>query len=134
MTTIKARYMGQLRVECEHAGSGTKIWTDAPEDNCGRGESFSPTDLCATALGSCILTTMAIYADQNGIDIQGAEAEMVKVMAKDPRRIAEISVVVHMPKRNYSEKEKKVLERVAHTCPVHFSLNEQMIQKIVFNW
>lgn len=134
MTTMKARYVGQLRVECEHMQSGTKIMTDAPRDNCGKGEAFSPTDLCATALGSCILTTMGIYAQQHDLDIAGTEMEIVKLMSKEPRRIGEIDIVINMPKRGYSEKEKKVLERVANTCPVHLSLSEQVIQKVVFNW
>ena len=134
MTKMKARYMGQLRVECEHLQSGTKIITDAPKDNCGKGEAFSPTDLCATALASCILTTMGIYASQHELDIAGAEVDIVKTMGTEPRRIVEIELVIHMPQRGYSDKEKKVLERVAATCPVHFSLSEQMEQKITFNW
>lgn len=134
MTKMKARYVGQLRVECEHTESGTKIVTDAPKDNCGKGEAFSPTDLCATALGSCILTTMGIYAAQHNIDITGAEAEIVKMMQSEPRRIAEIRIVIHMPQGDYSEKERKVLERVANTCPVHFSLSEKMIQAIEVEW
>lgn len=134
MTKIKARYVGQLRVECEHTENGTKIVTDAPKDNCGKGEAFSPTDLCATALGSCILTTMGIYAAHHDIDITGAEAEIVKVMQSEPRRIAEIRIIIHMPLGNYSEKERKVLERVANACPVHFSLSEQLIQTIEFKW
>lgn len=134
MTLMKARYVGQLRVECEHTESRTKILTDAPKDNCGKGEAFSPTDLCATALGACILTTMGIYAQQHELDITGAETEIVKTMGSTPRRIAEIRVVIHMPFKNYSEKEKTILERVAKACPVHFSLNEQMIQTVVFDW
>lgn len=134
MTKMKARYLGELRVECEHLQSGTKIITDAPKDNCGKGEAFSPTDLCATALGSCILTTMGIYAAQHDIDISGAEVDIAKTMGTEPRRIIEIEVLIQMPPKGYSDKEKKVLERVAATCPVHFSLNEQMVQKITFNW
>lgn len=131
---MKARYLGGLRVECEHTASGAKLITDAPKDNCGKGEAFSPADLCATALGSCILTTMGIYAQQHEIDITGAEAEIVKRMGMEPRRIVEIGIVIHMPDRPYSEKEKKVLERVANTCPVHFSLNDQLLQRVTFNW
>lgn len=134
MTKMKARYLGQLRVECEHLQSGSKIITDAPKDNCGKGEAFSPTDLCATALASCILTTMGIYASQHELDITGAEVDIVKTMGTEPRRIVEIELMIHMPQRGYSDKEKKVLERVAGTCPVHFSLSEQMEQKITFNW
>ncbi len=78
MATMKAKYLGQLRVECEHVASGTKMMTDAPVDNCGKGEAFSPTDLCAAALGSCILTTMGIYAGQHNIDLEGTEMEITK--------------------------------------------------------
>lgn len=134
MTQMKAKYLGELRVECEHLQSGTKIITDAPKDNCGKGEAFSPTDLCATALGACILTTMGIYASQHGIDLTGAETEIVKTMGTDPRRITEIDIVVHMPKREYTDKEKVVLERVAHTCPVHFSLHDLLIKQVKFIW
>lgn len=134
MTTMKAKYLGDLRVECEHTRSGVRMITDAPVDNCGKGESFSPTDLCAMALGSCILTTMGIYAGQHGIDIQGAEMEIAKEMGADPRRIVTIEIIVQMPPREYSEKERKVLERVAATCPVYYSLNEQLVKKISFNW
>ena len=131
---MRARYLGQLRVECEYQESGMKILTDAPKDNCGKGEAFSPTDLCATALGTCLLTTMGIYAQQHQQDIEGAATEIIKNMGTDPRRIVEVDIVVHMPARKYTEKEKKILERVANTCPVHFSLNEHIIQKIVFHW
>ena len=78
MATMKAKYLGQLRVECEHVASGTKMMTDAPVDNCGKGEAFSPTDLCAAALGSCILTTMGIYAGQHNIGLEGTEMEITK--------------------------------------------------------
>ena len=81
MATMKAKYLGQLRVECEHVASGTKMMTDAPVDNCGKGEAFSPTDLCAAALGSCILTTMGIYAGLHNIDLEGTEMEITKTRA-----------------------------------------------------
>lgn len=134
MTLMKAQYLGGLRVECEHTVSGTKIITDAPKDNHGKGESFSPTDLCATALGGCILTTMGIYADLHGLDVTGASAEITKTMGSDPRRISLIEVIITMPDKGYSDKDKKILERVANTCPVHASLSEQMEQRIVFRW
>ena len=134
MTLMKAQYLGGLRVECEHTASGTKIITDAPKDNHGKGESFSPTDLCATALGVCILITMGIYADLHGLDVTGASAEITKTMGSDPRRISLIEVIITMPDKGYSDKDKKILERVANTCPVHASLSEQMEQRIVFRW
>lgn len=92
MATMKAKYLGQLRVECEHVASGTKMMTDAPVDNCGKGEAFSPTDLCAAALGSCILTTMGIYAGQHNIDLEGTEMEITKTMGTEPRRIVRIGI------------------------------------------
>ena len=134
MTVMKARYLGELRVECEHVQSGMKMLTDAPVDNCGKGEAFSPTDLCAVALGSCILTTMGIYAENHGLDIKGAEMEIVKTMGAEPRRIAEIRIIIHMPERPYTEKEKKILERVADTCPVSVSLHERLNKVVQFNW
>lgn len=131
---MKLKYLGELRVECEHVESGTKMVTDAPKDNHGKGETFSPTDLCAVALGSCVLTTLGIYAAQHGIDLTGAEAEIVKRMAPLPRRIVEIDVVMDMSGKVYAEKEKKILERVAQTCPVKLSLSEQMVKHIRFRW
>lgn len=131
---MKAQYLGGLRVACEHTESGTKLITDAPKDNHGKGESFSPTDLCATALGSCILTTMGIYADLHGLDVTGAEAEITKTMGTDPRRISIIEVKIKMPDKGYSAKDKQILERVANTCPVHASLSEHMEQRITFEW
>ncbi len=134
MATVKARYLGDLRVECEHVQSGTKIVTDAPVDNHGKGEAFSPTDLCATSLAACMMTIMGLYAQNVGIDIRGTEIEITKAMAAEPRRIGEITVIFHMPDRAYTEKDKKALERAAHTCPVHFSLGENVKQSILFQW
>lgn len=96
-----------------------RLSLDAPTDNNGKGEAFSPTDLCSTSLAACAMTIMGIYAKNNGIDLTGAEIEITKKMAAEPRRIAEIDVIFNMPANGYSEKEKKILERVAHTCPVH---------------
>lgn len=134
MTTVKAKYLGDLRVECEHLQSGTKIITDAPTDNHGKGESFSPTDLCAASLAGCMMTIMGLYAQNAGIDVIGTEIEITKVMAADPRRIGEIVVIFHMPDREYTDKDKKALERAAHTCPVHYSLSENTVQTIQFDW
>ncbi len=134
MTTVKATYLGDLRIECEHLQSGTKIITDAPTDNHGKGESFSPTDLCASALAACMMTIMGLYAQNAGLDVKGTEIEITKVMATDPRRIGEVIVTFHMPDRAYTEKDKKALERAALTCPVHYSLGEQVKQTITFEW
>ena len=123
MATISARYLGDLRVECTHTQSGTKIITDAPVDNHGKGQAFSPTDLCATAVGACAMTIIGLYARNHGVDVTGAEMEITKSMSADPRRIGKVEVVFTMPDRPYSEKEKKVMERAAHTRPVHLSLH-----------
>lgn len=108
MTTVKAKYLGNLRVECEHLQSGTKMITDAPTDNHGKGESFSPTDLCASSLAACMMTIMGLYAQNAGIDVTGTEIEITKVMAADPRRIGEVIVIFRMPARAYTEKRQKI--------------------------
>lgn len=132
--TASILYQGNLRTTCTHAESGTAILTDAPKDNQGNGEAFSPTDLVATALGSCILTTMAIKCRQMDISIDGARAEVTKVMAANPRRIAQIDVTLFMPPKGYSDKDKAILQNTAHACPVAVSLHADLVQNIVFNW
>ena len=134
MATVKAKYLGNLRVECTHLQSGTTIITDAPTDNHGKGEAFSPTDLCATSVAACAMTIMGIYAQEHGIDLTGTEIEITKAMSANPRRIASVDVVFHMPARPFSAKEKTVLERAAHTCPVHMSLHPDVKQNFVFDW
>jgi putative redox protein len=130
--TSKVTYLGDLRTECKHLLSGQKIITDAPPDNQGKGEAFSPTDLTATSLATCILTTMGIRA--RDLDITGAGAEVTKIMASDPRRISRIEVKITMPKSDFSDKDKKVLEGIARTCPVAMSLSEKIEQVIDFEW
>ena len=134
MTTVKTIYLGDLRTENEHLQSGTKILTDAPTDNQGKGEAFSPTDLLATALGNCIMTIMGIKARDNGIDIKGTEIEVTKIMATDPRRVAEVVVEFTFPKKNYTDEEKKLIESVAGISPVPLSLHPDLKQTIKFNW
>jgi uncharacterized OsmC-like protein len=134
MATIKTIYLGDLRTENEHLQSGNKIITDAPTDNQGKGEAFSPTDLLATALGNCIMTIMGIKARDNGIDIKGTEIEVTKIMASDPRRVAEVIVEFTFPKKNYTEKEKQLVESVAGKSPVPLSLHPDLKQTIKFNW
>ncbi len=121
MTTIKTVYLGQLRTENEHLQSGNKVITDAPTDNQGKGEYFSPTDMLATALGSCILTIMGIKARDNGINIEGTTVDVTKIMASDPRRVAEVIVDFTFPKKKYSNEEKQFVESVAGTSPVPLS-------------
>ncbi len=132
--TSKVTYKGKLRTEAVHLKSGNSIITDAPTDNHGKGEAFSPTDLAATSLASCILTIMGIAADKRDIDISGAAAEVTKVMASDPRRIARIEINITMPARDYSTSEKKVLEKAAHHCPVGLSLAEGTEEAINISW
>ena len=134
MTTVKTIYLGDLRTENEHLQSGNKIITDAPTDNQGKGEAFSPTDLLATALGNCIMTIMGIKARDNGIDIKGTEIEITKIMASNPRRVAEVVVEFNFPKKGYSDEEKKLIESVAGISPVPLSLHPDLIQTIKFNW
>jgi putative redox protein len=132
--TAEIIYEGGLRTRCSHIQSGTEILTDAPTDNHGRGEAFSPTDLVATALSSCILTTMGIKAMQMKISIDGARADVTKVMASDPRRISEIKITLHMPANNYSDKDKKIMENAATTCPVAISLHPELVKSLNFHW
>jgi uncharacterized OsmC-like protein len=134
MATIKTIYLGDLRTENEHLQSGNKVITDAPTDNRGKGEYFSPTDLLATALGSCIMTIMGIKARDNGIDIKGTAIEVTKIMASDPRRVAEVVVEFHFPKKNYTDEEKQLVESVAGISPVPLSLHPDLKQTIIFNW
>lgn len=134
MATIKTVYLGDLRTENEHLQSGTKILTDAPTDNQGKGEAFSPTDLLATALGNCIMTIMGIKARDHGIDIKGTEIEITKIMEYNPRRVAEVVVEFTFPKKNYTEEEKRIVESVAGTSPVPLSLHPDLKQTIKFNW
>jgi len=132
MITSTVEYKGNLRTEAIHLESGAKIITDAPKDNHGNGESFSPTDLMATSLSSCMLSIMGIVAKRDNIDIVGIKTEVTKIMYSEPRRVGEIHVKLIMPKNNYSEKERKLLEHAAHTCPVAKSLHPDIIQKIEF--
>lgn len=133
MPTITAMYMGDLRVECTHEGSGEKLTTDAPVDNHGKGESFSPTDLCCTALGSCALTIAAIKARELGKDMSGARVEITKTMGANPRCIAKIDLAFHIP-GSYTEAEKRTLENAATSCPVCLSLGPETQQIFTFHW
>ncbi|MFN4248044.1 MAG: OsmC family protein [Flavipsychrobacter sp.] len=132
---FKVVYTGNLRTECTHLRSGSVIETDAPTDNRGKGERFSPTDLVATALAACIVTTMGIAGDTHGIDIDGTVCDVEKIMVSDPRRIGEIKVQITMPAdKTYSEKERLILERAAVTCPVAKSLHPNLKETISFVW
>lgn len=135
MITSKVTYLGKLRTEATHIQSNTTIYTDAPKDNHGKGEMFSPTDLVATALASCMISIMGIVAMKDGITpVDGATAEVTKVMYAEPRRIGEIHITVTFPKKNYTDKEKKIYENAAYTCPVAKSLHPDLKQVIEFVW
>ncbi|WP_244824740.1 OsmC family protein [Carboxylicivirga mesophila] len=134
MTTIKTKYLGGLRTENIHLQSGAKIITDAPCDNRGKGQSFSPTDMLATALGNCILTIMGIKAMDNDIDIEGTELDITKVMAENPRRVAEVVMEFRFPQKGYSEEQKALIESVAGTSPVPLSVHPDLKQTIRFIW
>ncbi len=134
MQTAHIKYLGDLRTEAVHLQSGNKIITDAPVDNQGKGEAFSPTDMVATALGSCMMTIMGITANTHHFDLVGSEIKVTKIMQSDPRRIGEIRVELFFPPNNYSEKEKKLIKLAADTCPVAKSLHPDLKQTIIFNY
>jgi putative redox protein len=134
MATVKTKYLGSLRTESVHLQSGNKLITDAPLDNHGRGEAFSPTDLVATAFGCCVLTIMGIAAEAHGFSIEGAEVTTTKVMGTDPRRIVELVSEFTMPHDNYTPKEKKIIELTAKECPVYNSLHPDLKKIITFKY
>ena len=130
--TTEIIYKGELRTDCKHLQSGTVIETDAPTDNNGKGERFSPTDLIATALGSCILTTMAIKMESE-IDLAGTRLEVTKIMATNPRRIGEIKIAIYFPENlQVDDRQKTMLENLAHACPVSKSLHPDLKQTVQF--
>lgn len=128
-------YDGNLRTVCTHLNSGNVIETDAPVDNQGNGERFSPTDLVATALGSCMLTIMGIKARDMNIDLKGVKIEVEKIMKAEPRRIGGINLTFSFPSTlSLDEKSKTILERAAKTCPVAYSIHPDIETNIIFNW
>ncbi|MBK7681916.1 MAG: OsmC family protein [Bacteroidetes bacterium] len=134
MATIKTKYEGDLRTFSTHIASGNEIITDAPKDNHGKGEAFSPTDLVSAALGACMLSIMGIAAKTHDIEFRNVTLENTKIMASDPRRIAEISIEFYFNGMEYNDYQKLILERAARTCPVALSLHPDLKQTIVFNW
>lgn len=128
-------YEGNLRTVCTHVNSGSVIETDAPLDNQGLAERFSPTDMVATALGTCMLTIMGIKARDMNVDIKGIKIEVEKIMKADPRRIGGINLTFHFPDSlQVEEKQKTILERAAHTCPVMYSIHPDIEVNVTFNW
>lgn len=135
METIRTIYQGDLRTRAKHLQSGNELITDAPTDNQGRGEAFSPTDLLATALGSCMLTIIGIAAKTHGFNIDGTEVKITKIMASNPRRVAEVVVEFFFPKtQTYSKKERILIEKAALECPVAKSVHPDLKQKVSFNY
>jgi uncharacterized OsmC-like protein len=133
--TSQIIYKGDLRTVATHLQSGTTVETDAPTDNQGKGERFSPTDMVATSLGTCMVTTMAIKARTLDINLEGTRLDVTKVMVSDPRRIGKIIVHVFFPQGlNLDEKQKDLLERTARTCPVERSLHPDVELDMAFNW
>jgi putative redox protein len=133
MNTATARYAGHLRTEATHVASGNTILTDAPVDNHGRGEAFSPTDLVSAALGSCMMTIMGIVAERLDVDLTGVTYNVTKHMAAEPRRIRQIDVQFSLP-ATLSTKERTMLENAARTCPVALSLNPEIRQEVQFDY
>jgi len=134
MKTSEITYLGNLRTSAMHLSSKDIIITDAPVDNHGKGEAFSPTDLMSTSLGSCMFTIMGIAAKTHNIDIVGAKCSIQKIMAADPRRVVEIQVNFVFPEKQYSDKEKKILEMAALNCPVAKSLHPDIFQNVKFSY
>ncbi|MDR0412618.1 MAG: OsmC family protein [Dysgonamonadaceae bacterium] len=126
MVTVKTTYLGSLRTEAEHLQSGAKIITDAPVDNHGKGEAFSPTDLFAASYASCALTIIGIATQTHGFNIDGTVVETSKVMGENPRRIVELIVKFVFPHNNYTDKERKIIEGAIKGCPVANSLSKEM--------
>jgi putative redox protein len=135
MATSKVTYSGSLRTTAIHLQSSTEIISDAPIDNHGKGEAFSPTDLLATSLASCMFTIMGLTAKTHNLNIEGASAEVTKVMATEPRRVSEIHINFNFPdKETYSDKDKKILENAAVSCPVYQSLHPNIKKVVDFAW
>ncbi len=131
---MKTTYLGNLRCEAEHLDSGSKIMTVAPKDNNGDGSLFSPTDLFATSLGCCMLTIIGMTARTNGFSIDGTTITTEKIMGTNPRRVVELRLEFDMPKNDYTDKQKAMIENSARTCPVANSISPEINKVINFNW
>lgn len=133
MGTIKNKYLGKLRTEGTHVPSQNTIITDAPVDNMGKGEAFSPTDLLSFSLSACMMTIMGQVAEREGIHMEGLTTDITKVMSANPRRVAEIHVNFTWPSLDLTDKQKNMLIRAAKSCPVALSLNPEIKQVVTFN-
>jgi len=134
MTTSTIEYLGELRTRLTHTRSGQEFITDAPPDNEGKGEAFSPTDLLATSLGACAVTIIGIAARTHGFSIDGTKINITKIMAANPRRVSEIKVEFNFPKNDYTEKQKTIIRQSALTCPVFQSLHPDLKKSLEFNF
>ncbi len=133
--TSEIIYKGALRTEAKHLQSSIIIETDAPTDNQGKGERFSPTDLLATSLGTCMITTMGIKARNMNVDLTDTKISVQKIMKADPRRVAKVEVIFDFPSSlKIDDKQKQILENTAHTCPVAISIHPDLEVKTIFNW
>ncbi|MCT4562539.1 MAG: OsmC family protein [Crocinitomicaceae bacterium] len=134
METVRISYKGGLRTECTHVKSGQTLVTDAPVDNNGRGEAFSPTDLLATAYGSCMLTIAGIYCDKHGVEMKGAEVGVEKIMLADPRRVGKLVMVLDFSVNEWTEDVQKRVKAAALACPVAKSVSADMELDITFKF
>lgn len=134
MDTAHVIYLGGLRTEATHVRSGQHFNTDAPVDNKGRGEAFSPTDLLATSLAACMITTMDIVARDKGIVLQGVKARVVKHMVSAPRRVQRVEVHLEFDGSTLGPAERELMEKTAHSCPVALSLHPDLVQDIHFSY
>ena len=133
-TTLTTQYSGSLRTQAVHTASGSAIITDAPLDNNGRGEAFSPTDLVCSALSSCMMTVMGILAQREGIELTGLASDVIKIMDNNPRKIKEIQITFSHPHLVATDLQKEKLRRAALTCPVALSLSDTVVQTVKFNF
>ncbi|QSE97890.1 OsmC family protein [Fulvivirga lutea] len=134
MAQMKVSYLGSLRTEGTHIKSGNKIITDAPTDNNGKGEAYSPTDLLCSSLCSCMMTLMGIYANKESVSLEGLSADITKVMAANPRKVKEVIINFTIPELKASKEQIEGLKHAALTCPVSLSLSEELKQTISFNF
>lgn len=134
LETIRTTYTGQLRTEAIHVQSGNKLITDAPTDNKGKGETFSPTDLLATSLASCIFTIMGIKAEEAGFSIDGATAKTWKIMSENPRRVAEVKIEYDFTMCNLNNEQKKILQGLVKVSPVPLSLHDETKQNVTIKF
>jgi uncharacterized OsmC-like protein len=134
MVSMTGIYQGELRTEVTHLRSGNKVITDAPTDNNGKGEAFSPTDLTCASLNSCMMTLMGILARREEVDLRGLRSEIVKIMGNDPRKISEVQITFFHENLKATDVQKEKLKRAALTCPVALSLDESIKQSVTFNF